>query len=963
MYHAPPDAEEGITMPHVGHIYARDVAKWIEEQLTENGIKSGVDIEQMYPLPKRRSDTKEEFKFAEPVEPTHDDQADDIKLNRLRDAGTTVLFAFDDGFFMGTTVLEGERMTASDIKTVSPREPWKPSDIMSAIRLFVKYFFGCEECRQHFLKVNHDSMLKKLAAKDKEGSHAVVFWIWKMHNTVNKRLKHVMWPTQKSCPSCYVDNGEPMSLSAAQLNEEEIVAYISSAYKFEELERGGVLSALWSSMGASAFSLMRHDTSPLFTKSFQVHSLSTANYDVVLRDKNVVWLIDYYAPWCPHCRHFAPDWDKVANFYAATDRVKVGAVDCTKNQEICNQENINGFPGVKIHHVPADSEASIMMPRGIKNTRVVIGWAEKLMEEHGMKSGVSAEDLAAQLKLLRNDRVAKDGAKGETVKYNDQALEVNITVNDIPTTPLTESWKSSNIMAAIRLYVKNFFGCEECREHFMQSNPASKIDDLAIYDAEGPDAVAIQPRDNSPLFTAEQCQVRTLNSDGHAKMLADTNAVWLVDYYAPWCPHCRQFAPAWEKAASFYADSANTHVAAVDCTQNSEVCNNEGILGYPTIKLYHVPPEGKESIKMPPKSRKNTNTVIAWVEEQMQEHGMKASAGADDIDAHIEKINTDCEMGTATTKTAAAVEPDGPSYNDQDMTMKYKRLHDAGIAAVSTFENGFYVGTTVLEGERYDAAVTWVEALAASFPMEGNRVALASLAAAMKKQNRWGQAEWDVLITEWKANATVTSFPVNLFEWSEKKKWAYCTTYTCGVWTLFHTLSLSEVQTASPLKPSEIMAAIRLFVKYFFSCEECQRHFMMANPGSLIGKLAESDAEGPKAVAIWIWKMHNKVNKVLKYSQWPSTESCPKCYVINGEPVSLDPARLHEDEILAYIMSVFGHKDTDLFFLDAAHNGILEAAKSFMQRFSALTIAVVALIFILPFMMRSKKMPKTQKTD
>ncbi|RLN59896.1 hypothetical protein BBJ29_001907 [Phytophthora kernoviae] len=319
MYHAPPDAEEGITMPHVGHIYARDVAKWIEEQLTENGIKSGVDIEQMYPLPKRRSDTKEEFKFAEPVEPTHDDQADDIKLNRLRDAGTTVLFAFEDGFFMGTTVLEGER--------------------------------------------------------------------------------------------------------AAQLNEEEIVAYILSVYKFEELERGGVLSALWSSMGASAFSLMRHDTSPLFTKSFQVHSLSTANYDVVLRDKNVVWLIDYYAPWCPHCRHFAPDWDKVANFYAATDRVKVGAVDCTKNQEICNQENINGFPGVKIHHVPADSEASIMMPRGIKNTRVVIGWAEKLMEEHGMKSGVSAEDIAAQLKLLRNDRVAKDGAKGETVKYNDQALE------------------------------------------------------------------------------------------------------------------------------------------------------------------------------------------------------------------------------------------------------------------------------------------------------------------------------------------------------------------------------------------------------------------------------------------------------------------------------------------------------------------------------------------------------------
>lgn len=75
-------------------------------------------------------------------------------------------------------------------------------------------------------------------------------------------------------------------------------------------------------------------------------------------------------------------------------------------------------------------------------------------------------------------------------------------------------------------------------------------------------ASARQPRDNSPLFTTEQCQVRTLNSEGHAAMLADLDAVWLVYYYAPWCPHCRQFAPAWEKAAAFYADNANVNIAA-----------------------------------------------------------------------------------------------------------------------------------------------------------------------------------------------------------------------------------------------------------------------------------------------------------------------------------------------------------------------------------------------------------------
>lgn len=473
-------------------------------------------------------------------------------------------------------------------------------------------------------------------------------------------------------------------------------------------------------------------------------------------------------------------------------------------------------------------------------------------------------------------------------------------------------------------------------------------------------ASARPARDNSPLFTTEQCQVRTLDSAGHAKMLSDTNAVWLVDYYAPWCPHCRQFAPAWEKAASFYAETANVHIAAVDCTQNSEVCNREGIMGYPTIKLYHVPSDSKEPIKMPPQNRRNTNTVIAWVEEQMQQHGMKPSAAADDIDAHMEKINSDCEMGQP-HKAQTAPKTDTQQYDDKDLVLKYKRLHDAGIAAVSSFENGFYVGTTVLEGERYEAAVTWVEALAKTFPMAGNREALAALATAMKTQPKWEQKQWNVMIDAWKANATATSFPVNLFESSEKKSWAFCSTYTCGVWTLFHTLSVSDVQTDAPLKPSEIMSAIRLFVKYFFSCEECQRHFMMANPESLIETFAKSDADGPQTVAVWVWRMHNQVNKVLKYNLWPSREHCPECYADDGEPISLDRKRLHEPEIFAYVQSVFGYKDTDHFFLDAAHNGVVEAAKAFAQRYSALTMAAVAVVFILPFMLRSKKAPRSEE--
>ncbi|POM75557.1 Protein disulfide-isomerase domain [Phytophthora palmivora] len=775
---------------------------------------------------------------------------------------------------------------------------------------------------------------------------------------------------------------------------------------------------------AAAFSLLKHDTSPLFTKSFQVHSLSSQSYDVMLQDSDTVWLVDYYAPWCPHCRHFAPEWERIASFYAKTDKVQVGAVDCTKNTEICNGENIFGYPGVKIHHVPADAEKAVMMPRGTMSSKAVIGWAERLMKEHGIKSGVNVEELAVQLKNFRNDAVVADGDEGEM--YNDQSLEMKYKrLHDagIATVSTFQNgfFVGANVLEGERyevalMWVEALVASFPMKKNRIMHNTVNKVlkkeqwpsktacpicyvengepisldpvrlhedeivayvtsayghDDEEIYDLDAAHNAyktrkhrgfnhTASSSNGSPLFTTEQCQVRTLNSDGHAAMLADPSAVWLVDYYAPWCPHCRQFAPAWEKAAAFYADNAKINIAAVDCTQNSDVCNKEGILGYPTIKLYHVPSESIEPIKMPPKSRRNTNTVIAWVEEQMEEHDMKTSADTEDIDAHIEKINNGCEMGTV-TKAAVDSKVTEKVLSDQSVEMKYKRLHDAGIAAVSTFENGFYVGTTVLEGERYDAAVTWVEALAKSFPMEGNRIALETLAGAIKKQNKWEQAEWNTLLTQWKKNATETSFPVNLFE--SKKDWAYCTTYTCGVWTLFHTLSVSEVKSETALKPSEIMAAIRLFVKYFFNCEECQRHFMMANPESLLEKLAESDAEGPRAVAIWIWKMHNKVNKVLKYNQWPTLKNCPKCYVNDGEPLDLNPARLHEEEILDYVKSVFGHKDTDLFFLDAASNGVWTATMCLINEEHINTNAAVAVLLMLPFILRSKKAPKTDKTD
>ncbi|KIW21277.1 protein disulfide-isomerase domain [Exophiala spinifera] len=68
-------------------------------------------------------------------------------------------------------------------------------------------------------------------------------------------------------------------------------------------------------------------------------------------------------------------------------------------------------------------------------------------------------------------------------------------------------------------------------------------------------------------------------------LIAQSNHTSIVEFYAPWCGHCQNLKPAYEKAAKGLAGLAK--VAAVDCDDeaNKPFCGQMGIQGFPTLKI------------------------------------------------------------------------------------------------------------------------------------------------------------------------------------------------------------------------------------------------------------------------------------------------------------------------------------------------------------------------------------------
>ncbi|XP_049638136.1 protein disulfide-isomerase TMX3 isoform X1 [Suncus etruscus] len=62
--------------------------------------------------------------------------------------------------------------------------------------------------------------------------------------------------------------------------------------------------------------------------------------------------------------------------------------------------------------------------------------------------------------------------------------------------------------------------------------------------------------------------------------------IWLVDFYAPWCGHCKKLEPIWNEVGLEMKNIGSpVKVGKMDATSYANVASEFGVRGYPTIKL------------------------------------------------------------------------------------------------------------------------------------------------------------------------------------------------------------------------------------------------------------------------------------------------------------------------------------------------------------------------------------------
>ncbi|KAF1982672.1 putative disulfide isomerase [Aulographum hederae CBS 113979] len=266
------------------------------------------------------------------------------------------------------------------------------------------------------------------------------------------------------------------------------------------------------------------------------------------------WMIEFFSPYCGHCKAFAPTWQTFYEFYYTSNPLttskpdgdhlntfsryydfKFARVDCVANGDACAKYNVHSFPTVVLFKDGKSVKESV----GDKSMEKISTFMEEALET--IRPGSRPKE---GLKLPKaGDKSVAVGAKPEKPAAKDKDPEGGAIAAS----------KHNEIASAVE----------------SEAAAASPTKKGPVKPTETPN-----PKGVSTPLTAETFQ----------KLVTTTRDAWFVKFYAPWCHHCQALAPNWVEMAREMKGQLN--IGEVNCDIDKRLCKDARIKGYPTILYF-----------------------------------------------------------------------------------------------------------------------------------------------------------------------------------------------------------------------------------------------------------------------------------------------------------------------------------------------------------------------------------------
>jgi len=140
-------------------------------------------------------------------------------------------------------------------------------------------------------------------------------------------------------------------------------------------------------------------------------------------------------------------------------------------------------------------------------------------------------------------------------------------------------------------------------------------------------SLALAPAVVSGALFPKESLVKMLEAKDFKKVMKE-NQTSVVAFVAPWCGHCQRMVPEYSKAALGLYPLVPTYAVDCDKQSNKKLCGEQGVQGFPTVKLF---PRGGRSKPLLFEGPERTGSAFYYWAIRNIPHGVKKIYRIEDI--------------------------------------------------------------------------------------------------------------------------------------------------------------------------------------------------------------------------------------------------------------------------------------------------------------------------------------------